>query len=380
MQPATAAILNGVNEDFELATVLVDEPRRNEVLVRMVATGLCHSDLSVRSDVTPFPLPAVLGHEGAGVVEAIGDHVEGLQLGDPVVLQSASCGRCLACLQGHPLHCDFWRDWNLGNGRRPDGSPTVTREDGSPLHGHFFGQSAFASYALAAERTVVKVPDTAPLWQLGPLGCGIQTGAQSVLEVLRPRPGDHLVVFGAGAVGLSAVIAGASLSGAIVTAVDVNPQRLSVAKELGATHALHAGGRDLAQRIFDATGGRGADFTLESSGVPAVLELAVEVLAPLGTCGIVGAPHFSARLSSPIIPLVAKGARLVGINQGEVVAQQSIPALTELLAAGRFPFDRLLTEFDFEDINLAVSEAQAGRAIKPVLRFPEVPEGLDHEK
>lgn len=369
---ARAAVLDSVGGRFSIEEIILDEPRDDEILVSMVATGLCHSDLAVNTGVTPYPVPAVLGHEGAGIVEHVGGAVRDIRPGDAVVMQSASCGRCLNCLQGRPLHCDAWRDSNLGSGRRSDGSSTMTRADGSPLFGCFFGQSSFATHALATERTVAKIPMRDDLWKMGPLGCGVQTGAQAVLEVLRPRPGDVLTVFGAGAVGLSAVLAAVRLTGGVVIVVDVNEERLDVATQFGATHVLDAGScTDVPAAIRALTNGRGTDLALESSGVPKVLEDAIDALAALGTCGIVGAPAITATLTTPIVPLIAKGARLIGINQGEVVAQASIPALVDLFDAGRFPFDELLTEFAFEDINDAAEAASAGRVVKPVLRFPQ---------
>src|SRR5438876_3465467 len=215
MPTATAAVLHDHHTAFQLAEIEVDDPRPDEVLVRIVASGVCHTDLSVRDDVTPFPLPGVLGHEGAGLVEAVGRDVTDLAVGDPVVISFASCGHCPSCRHGHPVYCDTWGPLNLLGGARADGSATLAL-DGTALHGHFFGQSSFATLALATARNVVRVPEEAPLELLGPLACGMQTGVQAVVNILRPSAGDTLVVFGAGAVGLSAVMARAYLSGSYV--------------------------------------------------------------------------------------------------------------------------------------------------------------------
>lgn len=369
MFPATAALLTGIREPFEIHSVEVDDPRPSEVVVRIAACGLCQSDLLVQSGSTPVQLPAVLGHEGAGVVEQVGRDVRMLAPGDHVVLQSASCGRCLMCLRGHPGHCTRWLELNLLGGRRLDGSATV-RRDGSELAAHFFGQSSLATYAVADERTAVRVRPDAPLELLGPLGCGVQTGAQGLLNVLRPRPGSTLAVFGSGAVGLSAIIAAANLTGTFAIAVDVHPGRLRLAEELGASYTCNAAEVDPVEAIRDHTHGRGVDYALETSGAPGALRQAVESLAPLGTCGVISAHGFDAETTLRILPFISEGLTLVGLNQGEVVAQESIPALVELYLAGRFPFDRLVRAYDLADINAAVAAMQDGTAVKPVLRMP----------
>src|SRR2546421_1539189 len=239
MPTATAAVLHDHHGDLQLAEIEVDDPRPDEVLVRIVAAGVCHTDLSVRDDVTPFPLPGVLGHEGAGRVEAVGRDVTELAVGDPVVISFASCGHCLQCRHGHPVYCDTWGPLNLLGGVRADGSPTLAL-DGTSLHGHFFGQSSFSTLALATARNVVKVPEEAPLELLGPLACGMQTGVQAVVNILRPAVGDTLVVYRAGAVGLGAGEAGANLTGATVVGVDINAAPLELADSLRAAHTINA--------------------------------------------------------------------------------------------------------------------------------------------
>jgi Zn-dependent alcohol dehydrogenase len=256
MPTATAAVLSANHAAFVLEDVEVESPQRGEVLVRIVATGLCHTDLSVREGLIPFPLPGVLGHEGAGVIEEVGDGVSDLEVGDHVVMSFAFCGGCRTCRTGHPVYCENWAGLNLFGGARADGTPTAHR-DGQALHGHFFGQSSLATRALASAGSVIKVPRKAPLELLGPLACGVQTGAQSVLNVLRPEPGTTLAVFGAGGVGLSAVIAAVHLTGATVAVVDVNPARLELATRLGAAHVINAREQDPVAGLQEITAGRG---------------------------------------------------------------------------------------------------------------------------
>jgi aryl-alcohol dehydrogenase len=369
MPTATAAVLAANHEPFVLEEIEVESPRRGEVLVRIVATGLCHTDLSAREGLIPFPLPGVLGHEGAGVVEEVGDGVTDLEPGDHVVISFAFCGACQTCRGGHPVYCASWPGLNLFGGARADGTATLHR-NGHELHGHFFGQSSLATRALAPAASVIKVPRDAPLELLGPLACGIQTGAQSVLNVLRPEPGQMLAVFGAGGVGLSALLAAVHLTGATTAVVDVNPARLELATRLGAAAVINAREQDAGEALMDFSGGRGIDRTLEATGVPAVLKQAIEVLAPLGVCGIVGAPAPDAEVSMNILTAIVKGSSVVGINQGDPVPRETIPALVELHRQGRFPFDELIRVYPFEDIQQAADAAAAGTVVKPVLRMP----------
>ena len=245
-----------------------------------------------------------------------------------------------------------------------------TAHNGDALHGHFFGQSSLATLALAPASRVIKVPRDAPLELLGPLACGVQTGAQSVLNVLRPEPGATLAVFGAGGVGLSALIAAAYLTGATTTVVDVIPARLELATKLGAAHVVNAREHDAVEALMEISGGRGIDRTLEATGVPAVLKQAIDALAPLGVCGIVGAPAPDAEVSMNILTAIVKGSSVVGINQGDPVPREAIPALVELHRQGRFPFEELIRVYAFEDIQQAADDAAAGTVVKPVLRMP----------
>jgi aryl-alcohol dehydrogenase len=209
------------------------------VLVRVVATGVCHTDIIIRDQYYPSPLPAVLGHEGSGVVEAVGSDVAGVAVGDHVVMSFMSCGTCRPCQSGHPGHCGSFFELNFGGGRA-DGSSASCDAHGHALHDHFFGQSSFGTYAIAHERNVVKVDKDAPLELLGPLGCGIQTGAGAVLSALAVKPGSSFAAFGSGAVGLSAVMAARVAGATTIIAVDVTPSRLALALELGATHAVNS--------------------------------------------------------------------------------------------------------------------------------------------
>ncbi|MEU6235326.1 NAD(P)-dependent alcohol dehydrogenase [Kitasatospora sp. NPDC047058] len=382
MVEATAAVVREAGGPFRLETVRLDEPRPDEVLVRIRAVGICHTDLSVRAGRTPAPLPAVLGHEGAGTVEAVGSAVTRVRPGDTVVLTFASCGACPSCRTGRPVRCDHWAALNLFGGRRLDGSATVYGtghgpvDDGgsrtnAPLNGHFFGQSAFATHALATERNAVPVRagDT-PFELLAPFGCGVQTGAGAVFHVLRPRPGDTVVVFGAGAVGLAAVLAARLTPAARIVAVDLRPARLALARELGATEVVDAGTQDPVAAVAALTGGRGADHALETSGSVRALRQAVDALAVGGTCGVVGAPAAGSEVALDVPGLLARAPRIVGVNQGASVPERFLPALVGLFRAGRLPVDRLVRTYPFAAIEEAAEAARAGEVVKPVLLLP----------
>jgi aryl-alcohol dehydrogenase len=370
MPLATAAVTRGINEPFELTDIRIDQPRPHEVLVSITAVGMCHTDLSVRAGHTPFPLPAVLGHEGAGIIEHTGHAVASVETGDRVVISFDSCGTCPPCKTNRPVQCIHWAALNLHGGSRLDGSPTMTPAGAGadqPLHGCFFGQSSFATLALATERNIIKVPPAAPLELLGPLGCGVQTGAGAILNVLKPSPGSTVAVFGAGAVGLSAALA-TQLTGATqIIVVDIAPPRLALARELGATDTINARTDDPVHAIIDLTAGTGAEYTLETTGVPRVLRQAVDALAADGYCGVIGAPPSGSEVSLDIPQMLARNPHIIGINQGAAVPHQFIPTLIELHRTGRLPFNRLIHTFPFTDIEQAAQAALAGDVIKPIL-------------
>ncbi|MCX4766563.1 NAD(P)-dependent alcohol dehydrogenase [Streptomyces sp. NBC_01275] len=370
MPRATAAVVRARGHDFGLEEIDVDEPRAHEVLVRVRAAGICHTDLSVRAGHTPFPVPAVLGHEGTGTVEAVGGAVTSVAPGDTVVLSFASCGDCPACLTGRPVRCAHWPALNLFGGSRLDGSPTVRgagRHARAALHGHFFGQSSFATLALTAERDVVPVPAGLPPQVLAPLGCGVQTGVGAVLNVLRPEAGHTLAVYGTGSVGLAAVMAARLTPATRVIAVDPDPKRLALARRLGATDAVNPREDDALDAVRELTGGRGAERALETSGAPRVLRQAVDGLAVSGVCGVVGAPPAGTEAAFDVPSMLDRGPRVVGVNQGEAVPRVFVPALVELYRAGRLPFDEIVSVFPFARIEEAAGAAARGDVVKPVL-------------
>lgn len=362
-----AAIVRERDAPFTLEEVELEAPRAGEVLVRMVAVGLCHTDLSARAGIVPFPLPGVMGHEGAGVVESVGHGVRRVAPGDHVLASYSSCGVCPQCGSGRPFICKEFGPLNLLAGTRADGSHTL-RLDGAPISGHFFGQSSFARHALIDERCLVKVPADAPLGTLAPLGCGIQTGAGAVLNALRPAPGSTVAVFGTGAVGAAAIMAAAITGAGRVVAVDLVPERLQLARGLGATDTIDAGSGDAAEALMQLGGGAGIDYTIEATGRTAALSQAISVLAPGGTCAVLGT--YGVGVSVPLnATFMLDGRSIVGISEGESVPERFIPALVRLHGLGKLPIERLIRTYPFEQIETAAADALAGRTIKPVLLF-----------
>lgn len=362
-----AAVTRAKCAPLSLETVELESPRIDEILVKLVATGICHTDIAMRDQAYPVPQPIVLGHEGAGIVAAVGDAVTKVKPGDHVVMTFNSCGRCSSCTDHAPTYCYEFFGYNFA-GSRPDGSSPLSK-DGEPIHGNFFGQSSFASHALCRERNVVKVPEDVPLEMLGPLACGIQTGAGAVINSLEMGMGHTLAVFGAGSVGLSAVMAARLVGAATIIAVDLIEARLKLATELGATHVVNAGRADAVGEIRRITGGAGTDFTFESTGVVSVLRQAIDALAPRGTCGFVGASAAGSEVAVNVTDIMTAGRRIQGIVEGDSNPDVFIPRMIEFYKQGRFPFDKLISFYPFESINDAIRDSESGKTVKPVVRF-----------
>jgi len=361
-----AAIVYEPSGKFVIDRLDLAEPRDDEVLVRVAAVGICHTDLAGRDMHLPIPPPpSVFGHEAAGVVERVGARVTKVKPGDHVLLAWDYCGACSSCKSGKPLSCLNFFLHNF-HGARPDGTPTLHKGD-QVIHGSFFYQSSFSDFALANERNVIKVPQDAPLEILAPLGCGVMTGAGAVMNSLHPKPGSSLAVFGVGNVGMSAVLAAVVCGCTTIIAVDVHPNRLKMAQELGATHSVNAAEADPVEAILKITGG-GAQYSLECVGNPKIFRQAVDVLPRLGICGLTGVvpPGTEVGLN---MDLIMNARTVMGILGGDAIPDLFIPALIELHRQGRFPFDRMIAFYPFDEINRAVEDMEKGRVMKPVLRM-----------
>lgn len=360
----TAAVAREQGQPFVLEQLELDDPGPGEVRVAVHAVGVCHTDIAIREQWMPVPLPIVLGHEGSGIVESVGPGVTAVVPGDRVVMTFGSCGSCPTCVDGHPAYCFELVARNVSGGR-PDGTNALHGE--GDVHGFFFSQSSFATHAMATERNVVKLDDDVDLSIVGPLGCGIQTGAGAVLNVLRPPAGSSIAVFGVGAVGLSAVMAAVVQGCETIVAVDVKPERLAQALELGATHTIDPTAVDDVVAAIQAITTVGAGFSVDTSAVPAGARQAVECLAPLGTCAILGMGPGGTELSVDMTTLLMTGRRIVGVTEGDADPQEFIPRLIALHREGRFPYDRLIRTYPFAEINRACDDAESGAATKAVL-------------
>jgi aryl-alcohol dehydrogenase len=354
-----AAVLRRRGSPLTIETLEMEEPRDDEVLVRIVASGICHTDIRYIEDwYGESEGPLILGHEGAGIVERVGPKVTNLRRGDHVVMSYQSCGHCPQCRRGRPFECRYMSELNWGF-QRSDGSNALQR---SGVKGHFFGQSSFATHALSTGRNAVKVSKALPLEMLAPLGCGLQTGAGTVMNSLGVSSGASITVFGTGAVGLAAVMAARIVGANPVIGIDIIPRRLKLARELGATHSIDGRREDVASRIQTIAGG-GVDYTMETTDNDEMYRLSLDLLNPKGTAALVTGASGPARLPG--------GRKTVSIVEGDAVPQEFIPKLIAFWRKGLFPFDRLVKFYDFKDINRAIAEAKRGSTIKPVLRISE---------
>jgi aryl-alcohol dehydrogenase len=366
MTKIKSAVLRTKSGRFQIEDLTLEAPHGDEVLVKIHGVGVCHTDLVVRDQFLPTPLPAVLGHEGSGVVVAVGDKVRKVVPGDHVVLSYASCGICANCQKGLYGYCPDLYGRNF-SGARPDGTSPCCDVHGHRVSAYFFAQSSFGDHALASERNTVKIRKDVPIELMGPLGCGIQTGAGAVMNALKPGAGSSIAIFGAGSVGLSAVMAAKVVGCTTIIAVDLNADRLDLARELGATHVVNGGTENVAERIAALTGGEGVQFSLECTGLPKVVRQAVDVLRLTGVCGIIGVAPLGTEFSLDMNSVLF-GRTVRGIIEGDSIPDVFIPQLVDLWQQGRFPFDKLVRYFPLEQINEAVEASESGQVLKAILR------------
>jgi aryl-alcohol dehydrogenase len=359
-----AAVVREKAGPFTLEDIELEDPRPDEVLVKIVSTGLCHTDLVARMQFLPIPLPGVFGHEGAGIVEKVGSQVRKVKVGDHVATSFSSCGACAPCQTGKPNWCADFKRLNFG-GRRADGSTTM-KKNGETIYGSFFGQSTFATHSVLSERNVIKVPSDVPLEVLSPLGCGIQTGAGGVINSLKAEPGSSIAVFGIGSVGLSAIMAAVVSGCTKIIAVDILDNRLQLAKEFGATDLINSGKVNPVEEIQKLTGG-GIQYTLECTGIPKVFRMAVDSLMMGGVCGLIGVAPAGMEAHLDMITLL-DGRTVKGVVEGDCIPDIFIPQLIELYKQGRFPFDRLVKFYALDQINEAAEDSEKGKTLKAVLR------------
>ncbi|MFS0823100.1 NAD(P)-dependent alcohol dehydrogenase [Bacillus sp. 1P02SD] len=363
-----AAVVNKVNEPYEIEELILSEMRDDEILIKIVASGICHSDDGRRTGVSIHSFPTVLGHEGSGIVEVVGKNVREFDKGDHVVISYHYCGQCENCKTGHPASCNHWVDFNL-LGTRDDGSYVFNREDGTPVT-NFFGQSSFSTYSLVHEANLTKVDPSVDLRLVGPLGCGFLTGSGTVFNGLKPQPASSIAIFGTGSVGLAAMMA-AKISGCTrVICIDIHDNRLEIARELGATHTINSKNLDVLEEIKKITKNKGVNYTVDTTGVPAVMRTSVEVLAIGGVAAPVAATPKSMEIN-PLADLTMYNRSIKGVLIGNAIPQLSIPQLIEFYEAGSFAFDKLVKFYKFDEINQASEDSLSGKVIKPILIIDE---------
>ncbi|MDQ1488304.1 MAG: hypothetical protein QOJ23_818 [Actinomycetota bacterium] len=349
-----------VREPGKIGVETVDrpEPGPDQVLVKVAATGVCHTDLTALRGLVPLPLPLVLGHEGAGVVEAVGSGVTGLEPGDHVVLSiTYGCGRCRQCQKGAYGLCEVGAPVALG-GVLPDGASRLAK-DGERLH-HFLFQSSFAEYAVVPAACAVKIRTDAPLDVVCLLGCGAITGYGAVIRRAKVAPGDSVLIIGAGGVGLAAVMA-ARLAGANPIIVsDVNDDALALAKEVGATHTVNVSTGKTAVGETQRLTGSGVDFAFDAVGTSATSDEAFQSLCNGGEAVAIGLADFAATASVPVFNLIYE-KRLTGTNNGSIRPHVDIPAAVDLFMEGRLPLDRLITRrYDLDQVDTALADMDGG--------------------
>ena len=364
-----AAVLERTGGELAVQDVDLAPPGPGEVLVRLAASGVCHSDQNAIDGTAATPCPAVLGHEGAGIVEALGDGVTGVAVGDHVTLSWApSCGRCAECIRDLPQLCQAaWPA--MGAGALLDGTTRLSR-DGEPIH-HYSLISTFAEACVVPERSCVVIPKDVPFDVAGLVGCAVTTGVGAVWNTARVRPGDRVAIVGCGGVGLSALLGAVAAGASEIVAVDLSEAKLAVARELGATQGvLWAGGPDeTAAAVRQATGG-GVDYAIEATGRPEAMTAAFLSTRNRGAAVLIGIPREDAVLSVPALTIPRMERRILGSIYGSARPERDFITILDLYRRGRLPLDRLVSHrLPLERIDEAFALMHAGEARRAVLEL-----------
>jgi S-(hydroxymethyl)glutathione dehydrogenase/alcohol dehydrogenase len=362
-----AAVLYEPHSPFVVEALTLADPGPGEVTVRLAASGVCHSDWHVVAGATQHPLPVVLGHEGAGVVQAVGAGVTRVAPGDHVILNWApDCGGCFYCLRGKPNLCEAFVG-PMWAGTMLDGT-TRLRLNGEPVH-HFSMLSSFAEQAVVPQETCVPIRKDVPLKVASLVGCAVTTGLGATMYTVQVRPGDSVVVFGCGGVGLN-ILQGAALCGAeTIIAVDRAPAKMDMARVFGATHAV-LGSEAVIDAVKDITSGRGADYAFEAVGAPPVQELALQTIRPGGTLVLVGLAPMGSATNLPGAVLTREEKSVVGSYYGSANTRRDFPLILDLYLAGKLKLDELISgEYTIDDINQAYAALQTGEVARSVIVF-----------
>ncbi|KAJ1324662.1 aryl-alcohol dehydrogenase [Microdochium nivale] len=369
-----AFVVDGPKSDFALVPVVFDPIRDDEYLVEMKFSGICHTDILLQQGLfgDACQYPAIFGHEGAGIIRQVGKHVRqpALQVGDPVLLSFFTCNHCPSCLQGQPARCWNFIECNFSATRYSDKSSHARLKDGRPVGAGFFGHSSFAKLSVVKDQCAVKYPyqDVENMGIYAGGGCGFQTGAGAILNLLKPKPEQALVIFGLGGVGLTAVMAAKLRGLQTVIAVDIVDFKLELARELGATHIINSSDTDPLAEIKRITT-HGATYAIDCSGVPSVIELLIDCIHPFGVAGSIGDAPAGERISIDALKFMVEGKTFVGLVEGDSVPQKFLPELVDLHRAGKFPLDRLVSIYSSNDFEQALRDMEAGKIVKCVIRW-----------
>lgn len=373
-----AAIATAPGKPLSIEEVeMTEDLGPHEIMVKNVASGICHSDMTMRDLPAGFapvgfeflPKPVILGHEGAGVVQRVGSQVSDLAPGDHVIMSYHYDGTCPCCQNGLEPYCEQFLPLNL-SGKRMDGSLSMQSEKHPKIYASYHQQSSFATHSIATDHNAVKVPKDLPLEMLGPLGCGFLTGAGAVLHRLKPVPESSFAVFGAGPVGFAGLYMAKKLGATTRIAIDLLDSRLELAKAFGATHTINASQVDDPVETLKEICPYGVNYVFEATASEVVMSQAVAATSPLGTCifaGVVTNPE--SKVEMPALDILL-GRTVGGITMGHADMRGTIGQLIEAIQAGDFPIEKLITYYDFEDINQAIEDSEKGVSIKCIVKMP----------
>lgn len=358
-----AAFVEEKGTPYQIRTLELAEPEGFDILVKMVASGLCRSDYGERTG-NSVEFPNVLGHEGAGIVEKVGEAVTEVKPGDHVILSYGYCGRCKHCVEGHPSSCSDWLAIN-NQGVNKRGDYVLHTTEGKPVN-NFFNQSAFSTHCLVDETNIVKVDKDIDLRILGPLGCGLGTGSGAVFSVLKPKAASSIAIFGTGAVGFAAIMAAKIVGCQMIIAIDINEKRLEVAKECGATHVINSKNTNPAEEIMKLSANQGMDYVIDTTGVPAVMTQALHSVTNSGTFIPLAVTKKEFQLNT-FFDLVFGNKKIEGVLIGNTIPKIHLVHLIDFYKKGQFPFDRFIKFYSFDDINQAEADSLTGEVIKSVV-------------
>jgi alcohol dehydrogenase len=354
-----------VSKPLSIEEVELDPPKRGEVLIKVKAVGLCHSDLVAITGERAKPMPIVIGHEAAGIVEEIGQDVQGFAVGDHVVPSYvASCGRCEMCSVGRPALCEPATIANA-NAVLKDGT-TRLRQGSTRIH-HHSGVAGFAEYSIIPEEALVKIDKSVPFEHAALFGCGVVTGVGSVINTAQAKPGQFIAVVGLGGVGLSAVLAALAIGSGKVLALDLSEEKLAFARELGVHHALNAGDADVQAQIAALTGG-GVHIAIETAGSNRALQMAYDITRRGGTTVTAGMPGPEAEITLSHLKIAAEERSIKGSYMGSCVAKRDIPRYLNMFQNGSLPVDKLMSRLiGFDDLNAAMDRLADAKTVREVL-------------